>query len=503
MGKISRRAFLLGGAAFAGAAGYHFLSPSPRSYGGAFPIEPQSETTGTLLSDAGELTQVSVKKHETFSGLSSDALRKEMAAQLKQAADENHPVMASVARHSMGGQSLPTNGAALSLHGGTIELHPERKSYTVSGGVRWHEVISKLDENGFSPAVMQSNNDFGVASTFSVNAHGWPVPFSGCGSTVRSLEIMLADGQVQRCSPSQNSELFNAAMGGYGLFGIITELELDMVPNSRLEPEYIELPSAEYGLRMQQVLAEDPSIQMAYGRMNVDIDRFFEDSMLIVYRPTDDQSDLPAASGSGFISKASRHIFRGQLNSEGIKKVRWGIETGIGASLNSSPVTRNSLLNEPVVTLDDKDPTRTDILHEYFVESARFAEFIQACQDIIPSSYQELLNITLRYVRKDAQSVLPFAPTDRIAAVMLFSQEKSKRGEADMARMTRNLIERTLAIGGTYYLPYRLHATQDQFERSYPNHQRFVELKQKYDPQMRFTNQLWDTYMAAKGPLNV
>ncbi|SFK32151.1 FAD/FMN-containing dehydrogenase [Pseudovibrio ascidiaceicola] len=503
MGKISRRAFLLGGAAFAGAAGYHFLSPSPRSYGGAFPTDPQNEVADTILSDAGELTQVTVKKHETFSGLSSDALRTELSAHFKQAADENHPVMASVARHSMGGQTLPTNGAALSLHGGTIELHPERKTYTVSGGVRWHEVITKLDANGFSPAVMQSNNDFGVASTFSVNAHGWPVPFSGCGSTVQSLEMVLADGQTRRCSPSENSELFNAAMGGYGLFGIITELELEMVPNSRLLPEFIELPSAEYGLRMQEVLAEDPSIQMAYGRMNVDIDRFFEDSLLIVYRPDEDQSDLPAASGSGFISKASRHIFRGQLHSESIKRTRWDIETGIGASLGSGPVTRNSLLNEPVITLDDKDPNRTDILHEYFVEPARFAEFIKACQDVIPSSYQELLNITLRYVRKDTQSVLPFAPTDRIAAVMLFSQEKSKRGEADMARMTRKLIERTLEIGGTYYLPYRLHARQDQFERAYPDHQRFIALKQKYDPQMRFTNQLWDTYMSAKEPLNV
>ena len=91
---------------------------------------------------------------------------------------------------------------------------------------------------------------------------------------------------------------------------------------------------------------------------------------------------------------------------------------------------------------------------------------------MIPSSYQELLNITLRFVDTDKDSVLNYATEPRIASVMLFCQEKSVRGEADMARMTAELIERTLAIGGTYYLPYRPHATLDQFKRGYARHAR-------------------------------
>jgi hypothetical protein len=37
-------------------------------------------------------------------------------------------------------------------------------------------VIKALDPIGFGPKVMQSNNDFGVAATFSVNAHALDVP---------------------------------------------------------------------------------------------------------------------------------------------------------------------------------------------------------------------------------------------------------------------------------------------------------------------------------------
>jgi hypothetical protein len=104
--------------------------------------------------------------------------------------------------------------------------------------------------------------------------------------------------------------------------------------------------------------------------------------------------------------------------------------------------TRNSLMNEPVVTLDDRDSERTDILHEYFVPPERFAEFIDACQEVIPSSNQEMLNTTLRYVKADRESVLSFAPEQRVSAVMSFSQEKSVRAEEDMTRMTRELIDR-------------------------------------------------------------
>ena len=149
-------------------------------------------------------------------------------------------------------------------------------------------------------------------------------------------------------------------------------------------------------------------------------------------------------------------------------------------------VTRNSLINEPVATLDDRDPTRTDILHEYFVSPTRFSEFVDLCKKVIPSSYQELLNITLRLVEPDEDSVLAYATERRIAAVMLFSQEMSLRAEEDMARMTRDLIEGVLAIGGTYYLPYRLHATKGQFQRGYPRASEFAAFKRANDPDLLF-----------------
>jgi hypothetical protein len=65
-----------------------------------------------------------------------------------------------------------------------------------------------------------------------------------------------------------------------------------------------------------------------------------------------------------------------------------------------------------------------------------------------------------------------------------------------MARMTRDLIDRVLAIGGTYYLPYRPHASIDQLVRAYPHAASFAANKRVFDKDLLFRNHLWDAYLA-------
>jgi FAD/FMN-containing dehydrogenase len=491
---LTRRAWLIGASAGLGAlAGRQCLLPT-NDPGPSFP-DPLIAGRAGVLDDASQLSPTPVASHLTISEDPRAGAVDRIRAALAEARAARRPFIASAARHSMGGQSLARDGTVATLDQRWLEADTGNKTYRVAAGVRWSTVIASLDRIGFSPAVMQSNNDFGVASTFSVNAHGWPVPFSGCGSTVRALTMVLADGSVVACSRAENADLFRHAMGGYGLFGVITELELDMRPNALLAPQFEEMSGPEIGGRFAQQLASDSTIQMAYGRMDVSLDRFFERALLITYRPTGDQHDLPAASGSGFISHASRYLFRAQVESDRAKHFRWWTEASLGPRF-AGKATRNSLMNEPVVTLDDRDPFRTDILHEYFVPPARFAEFVKACQAVIPASYQQLLNITLRFVNTDHDSVLAYAPEPRIAAVMLFSQEKTSRGEGDMARMTQALIDRVLDIGGTYYLPYRPHASLAQLSRGYPRAAAFAAAKRAADPDLLFRNQLWDGYFA-------
>lgn len=492
--KLTRRAALLGAGAAVGTWGAVRLGaklPTLEGTQGLLPGDGES-----ILNDASLLSETPVFRHAVLNADVGEVLVSQLRNELDAAAETDRPVCLSAARHSMGGQSIPRDGHAITCNNGFVEPDTANGIYRVHAGARWGQVIAALDPIGFSPKVMQSNNDFGVAATFCVNAHGWPVPHGPMGSTVRAFRMVTDQGEWITCSRDENSDLFALTMGGYGLTGLITDLTVEMASNRRLEPTYARMSGAELGTAFVAAL-DDPTVDMAYGRLNVDRGRFFEDGLLISYRPAADQTDLPPASGSGMLSHVSRPIFRGQLGREWVKRARWITETDIGPRVGGGAVTRNSLINEPVVTLDDKDPTRTDILHEYFVSPDRFTDFIHVCQQVIPSSYQELLNITLRYVAADSESLLSYAPVPRIAAVMLFSQEMTARGEADMTRMTRDLIDRVLDIGGTYYLPYRLHATPDQFLAAYPRAPEFAERKREADPNLRFRNALWDTYLEA------
>lgn len=487
---LTRRAALFGAGAAVGAFGSRWVGGASPSLDGVAVIAPTGGE-GTL-NDASQLSETPIFRHVVVKEMPGEALVGALRAELKAAEAAGRPVNIGAARHSMGGQAIPRDGHAITFDFPMVSFEPGAETYTVQAGTRWHQVIGALDPFGMSPKVMQSNADFGVASTFSVNAHGWPMPFGPMGSTVRSVRMLLADGSLVTASRSENSELFAAAMGGYGLIGLITELEVEAVPNALLAPSFQTMPAADFADAF--VATASGTVPMAYGRLNIDREGFFDDAMLVTYAPV--AGDIPPVQGSGFLSKASRAIFRAQPGNEWVKRRRWGVETGIGAWL-AGPTSRSSLMNEPVITLDDGDPTRTDILHEYFVAPERFGEFVAAAKQIIPGSYQELLNITLRWVAQDPVSLLSYAPLGpRIASVLLFSQEMTARAEADMARMTGELIEAVLAIGGSYYLPYRPHATVDQFRRCYTRSEEFVALKRQVDPGLRFRNALWDRYMA-------
>ncbi|MGB3407684.1 MAG: FAD-binding oxidoreductase [Jannaschia sp.] len=488
-GKWTRRAALLAGGAVIGVAG-------ARAWDAALPDDtalarlPDATPPG-MLNDASLLSPTPVASHRTVTD-AGEAL----ADVIRTALAEREPICVSAARHSMGGQSIPRNGNAITYDNGSVELDRAAGTYRVHAGARWRDVIAALDPQGFSPKIMQSNHDFGVAATFCVNAHGWPAPFGPMGSSVRSLRMVVPSGELVSASRTENADLFAQTMGGYGLTGAIIDLEVEMEPNTRLEPSFEIMPARAFAGAFRAAL-DSGAVPMAYGRLDVARGSFLEEALLITYRQSADQADLPAAAGSGWVSKAGGALYRAQLGRDSMKSLRWFVETQVGPRVAGGATTRNALINEPVATLDDGDPTRTDILHEYFVPFDRWDAYLDLCRDVIPASFQEFLNVTLRFVDTDAESWLSYAAVPRIATVMSFSQEMSARAEADMARMTRALIDGVLAIGGSYYLPYRPHATVQQFARAYPRAAEFAAAKRRLDPGLRFRNNLWDSYLGA------
>ncbi len=449
-----------------------------------------------VLNDASQLSATPVFSHWVAKTEPEAAWIARLRQEIAEAKANRRPLIVSAARHSMGGQSLPRDGHAITLD--LVRVAPDRANrlFRVNGGTRWFEVVEQLNAIGFSPAVMQSNSDFGVAATFSVGAHGWPVPYGPFGATVRSIRLMLATGDIVSCSRTENAELFAMAMGGYGLAGVILDLDCEMVENRMMRPTYEVMRAENFPARFTAAINGGSGVSMIYGRLNVAREEFFREALMVSYKADPASPEIiPINRKGGLMSRILRDVYRAQIGSEPAKRTRWFAERSLAPGMDKGD-SRNNLMNEPVRNLEGHDPTRTDILHEYFVAPERFGEFLQACRDIIPKSRLEFLNVTLRYVKRDDTALLAYAKTDRIAAVMSFSQRMNGADEEEMIRVTEALIERIGAIGGSFYLPYRLHARRDQVHAIYPNAARFVALKRQYDPGLLFRNALWDTYFA-------
>src|SRR5690606_28706444 len=89
-----------------------------------------------------------------------------------------------------------------------------------------------------------------------------------------------------------------------------------------------------------------------------------------------------------------------------------------------------------------------------------------------------------------------YADRDLIAVVMFFNQPDTKTAEENMQKMTQALIHAAFSAGGRYYLPYRPHATPEQFLQAYPQAREFAALKRLHDSGEIFSNQFYLTYLS-------
>lgn len=401
------------------------------------------------------------------------------------------------ARHSMGGHTISPDGIVLDMlpfkH---MELNAERRILSVGAGARWSEIIPYLDARGFSVAIMQSNNNFSVGGSLSANCHGWQHNRPPIASTVESLRLMKADGTIVRCSRAENAELFSLVLGGYGLFGVILDAEVRVVPNERYRPEVETLPADVYTRRFAEKVNGATDIGMVYGRLCIvpGDKTFLREAILTVFRQAPCRRDeIPALRSPGY-NTLRREVYRAQIGSTAGKELRWKAEKTLGEQITRRYFSRNQLLNEAAEVYQERNVDRTDILHEYFIPPHQVVPFLDRARTIIPKHEGDLMNVTIRNVLEDRDTFLRYADQEMFAFVILFNQPRTPNADSRMEAMTQELIDAAVEAGGRYYLPYRLHATKAQLCKAYPQIRAFFERKRHYDAEGVFQNQFYLKY---------
>jgi FAD/FMN-containing dehydrogenase len=457
-------------------------------------LEDRQPTPAGFVDDASALNETAV--HEVWQVPEDTAVAEtQLRDLLQRARDDKLRVSIAGARHSMGGHTIAPDGIVVDMRTlNAMSLDEQTNILTVGAGAIWHDILAYLDPRGRSIQVMQSNDSFSVGGSISVNCHGWQHGKPPIASTVRSFRLMKSDGTVVACSRDENSELFSLVLGGYGLFGIILDVQLTVIPNARYRIERIVVPAGRAMETYHRRMTQEQHPPMIYARMDVSKDNFLNEVLLYVLTedPPEDGVLAPIAP-AGMVS-LRRSIFRGSADSDYGKRLRWNAETKFNQPISAKHYTRNQMMDEGVEVFQNRSDATTDILHEYFVPANRLADLVVAMQRIIPSSDANLLNVTIRSVEEDPDTFLRYADQAMLSAVMLFEQPRTSAGDDQMRQLTQRLIDAVLSLGGRHYLPYRLHATQQQFDRAYPQAKQFFALKRQHDPEELFVNLFYLRY---------
>ncbi|WEK59569.1 MAG: FAD-binding oxidoreductase [Candidatus Microbacterium colombiense] len=190
--------------------------------------------TGSLLvpTDEGFDTarrpwNLAIDQHPVAVSVPADVA--DLRALLEAAADDGVPVSVQPGGH---GASGSLTGALLVRMAAFDDLDIDLESGTarIGAGVRWGRVVDALEGTGWvapagtSPVVSVTGYTLG-------GGHSWFSRTAGLGSdNLRAAWVLRTDGTHERVDDESEPDLMWALRGAGGIVGIVTAIEIDLVP---------------------------------------------------------------------------------------------------------------------------------------------------------------------------------------------------------------------------------------------------------------------------------
>lgn len=142
-------------------------------------------------------------------------------------------------------------------------------SVFVGAGIRWLDLVRYTVPRGLVPPTLTGYLGLSVGGTLSVGGIGAETFRSGTqADNVLELEVVTGTGELVRCSPRENAELFDACRCGLGQFGIITGARVRLVAAPpRVRSYTVAYRSAEALLADQTLLAASNRFEHVSGVM--------------------------------------------------------------------------------------------------------------------------------------------------------------------------------------------------------------------------------------------
>jgi alditol oxidase len=184
--------------------------------------------------------------------------------ELRELIRSNEKVRALGSRHSFNGiADSPQTMISLQHFDRVVSLDKKQLTVTVEGGIRYGELSQALHAEGFALHNLASLPHISVAGACATATHGSGVGNKNLATTVSSMELVKADGEVITISRENDGETFNAMVVGLGGFGVVTKLTLDIQPTFDVQQDiYENLPLRELKDHFEEIMSSGYSVSL-------------------------------------------------------------------------------------------------------------------------------------------------------------------------------------------------------------------------------------------------
>lgn len=426
---------------------------------------------------------------------------------IKEAKKSHKAISVSGAKHAMGGQQFGTG----TIHIDMIEMNDvlafdqDKGIVRVEAGITWPELIDELlrrQTNVPSPwGIIQKQtgaDHLTLGGALSANVHGRGVKYKPMIQDVESFTLVDADGEILKVSRTENSELFSLVIGGYGLFGVIATVDLRLMPRQKLRRSVEVVNIEDLQAKAKQRMDEGA----LYGDYQYKTDSQAEDFMkvgvLSTYQTVSNDTPVPEEQRKltpeqwykllhlAHIdkSKAFQMYSRHYLNTDGQMYCSDLHQTGFYADQYV----------EYLEKVEPSYPKGSLMITEIYVPREKLNDLIYKIIDDVRHNQINVIYGTMRLIEKDDESYLAWAKQDYACVIFNLRVEHSDEGMMKAKKDFQLLIDRSLELGGSYFLTYHRWARKDQILEAYPQFIEFMKLKKKYDPRELFQSDWYRHY---------
>ncbi len=409
--------------------------------------------------------------------------------------------------HAMGGQQFLEGGAQIDMSGmNRVHQFDARRGLIRAGaGIQWPQLMRWLDENAenrhadWGIRQKQTGADrFSLGGCLAANIHGRGLAFAPFAADIESFVLVRADGEAQFCSREANAELFRHAIGGYGMFGVISELTLRLARRKKVRRE-VEIVEADSLIERFTARIADGCL---YGDFQFATDSaspdFLRRGILSCYREV--ASDTP-------LTRNPLHLhgkdWQRLLYLAHTDKSRAFVEfvdfytRSHGQVYRSDDHQAGYYFDDYHDSLDTRlGHTGSEVITELYVPRARLTDFLAAAAECLRRSSADVIYGTVRLVERDGETTLAWAREAFACVILNLHTPHTPDGKARSAATFRALIDVAIAYAGSFYLTYHRHATREQVLACYPQFPDFLAAKRRHDPQLAFRSDWYQHYQA-------